>query len=93
MWLPWNVIFIASYEASKRAATAVDRSLAPAREGSTADTAGDELGVTEAQGVSSGDSTRSGSSPELELSPLVLGICSAGGPENSVNTYRLQFAG
>ncbi|EFJ52305.1 hypothetical protein VOLCADRAFT_86592 [Volvox carteri f. nagariensis] len=73
VWLPWNTIFIAAYEGSKRAAASAACSPAPGG-GSGVAAAADEEGMQSAPS-SCGSGT---SSTAEELSPFVLGICSAG---------------
>ncbi|GLC34594.1 hypothetical protein PLESTB_001244400 [Pleodorina starrii] len=81
VWLPWNTIFIAAYEGSKRAAARAGATQATARDGRPGDAAAAageaEMHAASEAAAATSSSTRSGSSEE-ELSPLVLGICSAG---------------
>ncbi|PNW86541.1 hypothetical protein CHLRE_02g090900v5 [Chlamydomonas reinhardtii] len=89
VWLPWNILFIAFYEASKRAAAGGGASSSS----SSSNVSGSSTGAVGAaaageaevgpEASSSSNSSRSGSGSSSrvgsgELSPVVLALCSAG---------------
>ncbi|KAG2428620.1 hypothetical protein HYH02_014321 [Chlamydomonas schloesseri] len=81
VWLPWNILFIAFYEASKRAAAGSGTSSGNNSGGRTGSAvAGEAEAGPEAASSSSTSSSRTSSSQarDEELSPVVLALCSAG---------------
>ncbi|KAG2435115.1 hypothetical protein HXX76_007200 [Chlamydomonas incerta] len=82
VWLPWNILFIAFYEASKRAAARSTGSSKGSSTGSSSSSTGApgsavageaEVGPEASSSSSSGSGAVGG-----ELSPAVLALCSAG---------------